>query len=170
MLSYSTLEVRGGWPIIPASSKLVPGAKSADVALLRQRLALTDDLPAANAEGDAYDDALIAAVKRFQVRHGLEETGSIGPKTLAALNVPVSKRLRQLAASFDRLAAMDFQFGQRYVVVNLPAAFAEAVVGDKVVRRYVDAGWQAGAPVADADDAISPRSISTRPGPFRSAS
>ena len=32
---------------------------------------------------------------------------------------------------------MDFTFGQRYVVVNIPAAFAEAVDGDKVVRRYV---------------------------------
>ena len=76
-------------------------------------------------------------MRHFQARHGLEETGSIGPKTLAALNVPVAKRLRQLAASLDRLAAMDFTFGQRYVVVNLPAAFAEAVDGDKVVRRHV---------------------------------
>ncbi len=49
----------------------------------------------------------------------------------------MSRRVRQLAASLDRLSAMDFQFGQRYVVVNLPAAFAEAVVGDKVVRRHV---------------------------------
>ena len=57
------------------------------------------------------DDALAAAVRRFQARHGLEQTGSIGPKTLAALNVPVTKRLRQLAASLDRLAAMDFTFG-----------------------------------------------------------
>ena len=32
---------------------------------------------------------------------------------------------------------MDFHFGQRYVVVNLPAAFAEAVEGNKVVRRHV---------------------------------
>jgi len=54
---------------------------------------------------------------------------------LAALNVPVGKRLRQLVASLDRLVAMDVQFGQRYVVVNLPAASAEA--GDEVVRRYV---------------------------------
>ena len=61
----------------------------------------------------------------------------MGPRTLAALNVPVGRRLRQLAASLDRLTLMDFQFGQRYVVVNLPAAFAEAVEGDKVARRYV---------------------------------
>jgi L,D-transpeptidase YcbB len=137
MLSYTVLEVQGGWPTLPANAKLAPGAKGADVALLRQRLAMTEDLPADKAEGDVYDDAVVAAVKFFQGRHGLEETGSVGAKTLAALNVPVGKRLRQLAASLDRLAVMDFKFGQRYVVVNLPAAFAEAVEGDKVVHRYV---------------------------------
>ena len=91
----------------------------------------------ANAQGDVFDDAVAAAVRAFQFRHGTEESGSVGPKTLAALNVPVGKRLRQLAASLDRVAAMDVKFGQRYVVVNLPAAFAEAVEGNKVVHRYV---------------------------------
>jgi L,D-transpeptidase YcbB len=137
MLSYTVIEVQGGWPTLPANAKLAPGAKGPDVALLRRRLAMTDDLPAEQASGDVYDDAVVAAVKYFQGRHGLEETGSVGAKTLAALNVPVGKRLRQLAASLDRLSVMDFSFGQRYVVVNLPAAFAEAIEGDKVVRRYV---------------------------------
>jgi L,D-transpeptidase YcbB len=137
LLSYSALEVQGGWPTLPANAKLDPGSKGPDVALLRERLAITEDLPADKANGDVYDEAVVAAVKYFQGRHGLEETGSVGAKTLAALNVPVGKRLRQLAASLDRLALMDFKFGQRYVVVNLPAAFAEAVEGDKVVRRYV---------------------------------
>jgi murein L,D-transpeptidase YcbB/YkuD len=137
MLSYSVLEVQGGWLALPANAKLAPGSKGPDVALLRQRLAVTEDLPADRAEGDVYDEAVVAAVKFFQGRHGLEETGAIGPKTLAALNVPVGRRLRQLAASLDRLAAMDLTFGQRYVVVNLPAAFAEAVEGNKVVHRYV---------------------------------
>ncbi len=32
---------------------------------------------------------------------------------------------------------MNFSFGQRYVVVNIPGAtFAEAIEDDKVVRRY----------------------------------
>jgi murein L,D-transpeptidase YcbB/YkuD len=137
MLSYSTLDVRGGWPMLPATAKLAPGAKGPEVELLRRRLALTDDLPADKAAGDLYDETLTAAVRRFQARHGLEETGSVGPKTLAALNVPVGKRLRQLAASFDRLSAMDFHFGQRYVVVNLPAAVAEAVEGNRVARRHI---------------------------------
>ena len=138
MLSYTVLEVQGGWPTLPASAtKLVPGAKSPDVLTLRRRLAMSDDLAADRVDIDVYDDELAAAVKHFQGRHGLEETGAIGPRTLAALNVPVGKRLRQLAASVDRLSLMDFQFGQRYVVVNLPAAYAEAVDGDKVTRRYV---------------------------------
>ena len=31
---------------------------------------------------------------------------------------------------------MDFVFAERYVVVNIPAAFVEAVSHDKVERRY----------------------------------
>jgi L,D-transpeptidase YcbB len=137
LLSYSAIEVRGGWPTVPASAKLAPGGSGSEVAVLRERLVISDDLAPEHIRGETYDANVAAAVRRFQARHGLEETGAIGPRTLAALNVPVGKRVRQLAASLDRLSAMDFQFGQRYVVVNLPAAFAEAVVGDKVVRRHV---------------------------------
>jgi murein L,D-transpeptidase YcbB/YkuD len=136
MLSYAAIEVRGGWPTLPKGT-LEPGTQGPNVALLRKRLAVTDDLPAEVAEGDAYDMMLTEAVKRFQVRHGLPETGTVGPQTLEALNVPVGKRLRQLAASLDRLNGMGFLFGQRYVVVNIPAAVAEAVEDGKVARRYV---------------------------------
>jgi murein L,D-transpeptidase YcbB/YkuD len=137
MLSYTALEVQGGWPTLPANAKLAPGVKGPDVVLLRRRLVITEDLAAASAQGEVYDDVLAAAVRQFQFRHGLAETGSVGPRTLVALNVPVQKRLRQLAASLDRLAAMDVKFAQRYVVVNLPAAFAETIESDKVVHRYV---------------------------------
>jgi murein L,D-transpeptidase YcbB/YkuD len=136
MLSYAAIEVRGGWPTL-AKVNLAPGASGPEVAKLRARLAITDDLPAEVADGDEYDMMLTEGVKRFQTRHGLPETGSVGPQTLEALNVPVSARLRQLAASLDRLNGMGFTFGQRYVVVNIPAAVAEAVEGGKVTRRYV---------------------------------
>ena len=136
MLSYSALEVRGGWPQV-AKVNLNPGDKGDHVARLRQRLAVTEDLPVEVAAGDAYDTMLTEAVKRFQARHGLPETGSVGPQTIEALNVPVKTRIRQLAASLDRLYGMNFTFGQRYVVVNIPAAVAEAVEDGKVARRYV---------------------------------
>jgi len=134
-LSYSDIAVRGGWPDIPSEAKFASGAQGAHDELLRKRLIISGDLAAEKASGP-YDDALADAVKRFQVRHGLAPTGTMTPRTLAALNVSVHKRIKQLEASLERLGQMNFPFGQRYVVVNIPATFAEAIEDDKVVRRY----------------------------------
>ena len=134
-LSYSDLAVRGGWPMISADAKFALGVQGPNDDLLRQRLLISGDLAADKATGP-YDDVVAEAVKRFQVRHGLAATGTVTPRTIAALNVPVQKRIKQLEASLERIENMNFGFGKRYVVVNLPAAFAEAVEDDHVVRRY----------------------------------
>jgi murein L,D-transpeptidase YcbB/YkuD len=134
-LSYGDLAVRGGWPAIPADARFALGTAGPNDDLLRQRLIISGDLDPEKASGP-FDDFLADSVKAFQHRHGLAPTGTVTPRTLAALNVPVQKRIRQLEASLERLANMDFAFGPRYVVVNLPATFAEAIENDKVVRRY----------------------------------
>jgi murein L,D-transpeptidase YcbB/YkuD len=134
-LSYSDIAVRGGWPTIPSDAKFALGAAGPNDELLRKRLIITGDLAPEKAAG-AFDAEVAEAVKRLQVRHGLAPTGTVTPRTLAAMNVPVQKRIKQLEASLERLANMNFSFGRRYVVVNIPATFAEAVEEDKVVRRY----------------------------------
>src|ERR1700742_2509134 len=134
-LSYSDIAVRGGWPTIPADAKFAIGSAGANDDLLRKRLIISGDLADTKSSG-AYDSDVAEAVKRFQVRHGLAATGTVTPRTIAAMNVSVQKRIKQLEASLERLEQTNFQFGQRYVVVNLPATFAEAVENDKVVRRY----------------------------------
>lgn len=132
---YRTIAAKGGWPLIPASAKYAAGAEGPDVELLRRRLVITGDLFTVESSGP-YNDDLIAGVKRYQLRNGLLATGLVGPRTLAALNVPVEKRIQQLEASLQRMQAIGFKFGERYVVVNIPAAYAEAIEGDKVARRY----------------------------------
>jgi murein L,D-transpeptidase YcbB/YkuD len=134
-LSYSDIAVRGGWPTIPADAKFASGVQGPHDELLRQRLIVSGDLAADKATG-AYDGALADAIKRFQLRHGLAATGTMTPRTIAALNISVHERIRQLEASLERLANINFSFGPRYVVVNIPATFAEAIEDDKVVRRY----------------------------------
>jgi L,D-transpeptidase YcbB len=134
-LSYSDLAVRGGWPDIPTNAKFAAGVAGPHDELLRKRLIVSGDLAADKSSGP-YDEVLSEAVKRFQARHGLAPTGLVTPRTIAAMNVPVQKRIRQLEASLERLEDMTFSFGERYVVVNIPAAFAEAVENDAVVRRY----------------------------------
>ena len=136
LLSYSAIQVRGGWPALPVDAKLAPGASGPEVALLRRRLVISDDMPPEQEAGDIYDASVSGGVRRFQMRHGLEGTGSVDAKTLRALNVPVVHRIKQLEASLERLLGMDFTFAERYVVVNIPAAFVEAVSHDKVERRY----------------------------------
>jgi murein L,D-transpeptidase YcbB/YkuD len=136
LLSYADIQVRGGWPALPPDVKLASGASGPEVALLRKHLVITGDMPA-NAELSAsYDDAVVEGVKKFQLRHGLDASGSVGPQTVKALNVPVPDRIKQLEASLERLRGLDFIFAERYVVVNIPAAFVEAIANGKVERRY----------------------------------
>src|ERR1700677_1449260 len=134
-LSYSDIAVRGGWPTIPADAKFAIGVAGPDDDLLRRRLIVSEDLATDKASGP-FDETVAEAIKHFQVRHGMAATGTVTPRTLAALNISIQKRIRQLEASLERLENTNFQFGQGYVVVNLPAAFAEAVENDTVVRRY----------------------------------
>ncbi|MGL4496995.1 MAG: L,D-transpeptidase family protein, partial [Beijerinckiaceae bacterium] len=129
---YLRIVETGGWPTVPAA--LSPGAKSPAVRQLQIRLAISGDMN--GPETGVYDAATVEAVKHFQVRHGLKATGIVAGATLTAMNVSAQTRFRQLAASARRLALSQFPFGERYVVVNIPAAVAETIENGRVVRRY----------------------------------
>ena len=85
------------------------------------------DIDASLAATDAFTDRTTEALKKFQARHGLSLTGTVGNLTLKAMNVPIEARLRALTASLERLKNNGFVFANRYVVVNIPGAVAEAV-------------------------------------------
>jgi murein L,D-transpeptidase YcbB/YkuD len=134
---YAAIDAAGGWPEI--ANPAGPRSKGPAVVDLRRRLAIEGDLDRAAAEGLsalAWDAGLTAAVRRFQARMGLRPTGIVAGATLKALNVPASVRAQELAASARRLADLTFPFGERYVVVNLPATAVEAVENGAVVHRY----------------------------------
>ena len=133
---YAAIVDAGGWPTDIVN--LRPGAKGPAVAELRRRLAIEGDLAAdSGAPNPEWDDWLTAGVKHFQERMGLRQTGIVSGATLKAINVPASVRFRELASSAQRLAGVNFTFGDRYVAVNLPSAQVEAVEGGKVVHHYI---------------------------------
>jgi murein L,D-transpeptidase YcbB/YkuD len=115
----------GSWGVVPEGPTLEPGMIDPRVAMLRARLDASNDPEevrlAAVASGapELYDDDLKAAVLRFQERHGLAPDGRVGPKTLAALNVPIEQRIRQMVLNLERRRWMPDDRGQRYVFVNL---------------------------------------------------
>ena len=63
---------------------------------------------------------MVAGVKRFQDRHGLVSDGVIGKGTVAALNVPIARRIRQLVLTMERLRWIPDLEGERFIVVNIP--------------------------------------------------
>ena len=135
---YRAIADAGGWAAVPSEiTRAKAGDKGRHVAALRARLIASDDLSADLVGGDVLDEATQVAIRRFQDRHGLPDTGLVGPRTLLELNVPVAARVRQLQASANRLMGSKFPFGDRYVAVNIPAATVEAVQGGMVAKRYV---------------------------------
>ncbi len=119
---YRKIEAAGGWPAIPAGSKLRPGAMDPRVPLLRQRLLLEGELQFSPlSEQRLYDQALRYALERFQLRHGLTPDGVLGPLTLAELNVPLSRRIAQIKLNMERWRWLPEQFGHRHIIVNISA-------------------------------------------------
>ena len=116
---YRELARQGGWPTLPENIKLKAGSRGSVVDTLRQRLRISGDLTIGTAAGEPFDLLLDAAVRRFQRRHGLPDDGVVGPRTLAALNVPVDERIRQLELNLERWRWLPEELGERHIQVNI---------------------------------------------------
>lgn len=141
---YREIANRGGWPALPAS--LAKGARGVGVVLLRNRLAAEGDLALpqdsqASPGTDQFDEAMVVAVARFQKRHGLEPTGKLDKETLAELNVPVERRIRQIELNLERWRWLPSSLGDRYILVNVPEYRMELIEnGRKAVDMAVVVG------------------------------
>jgi murein L,D-transpeptidase YcbB/YkuD len=127
---YRRIAAQGGWRSVPAGPTLKPGMTDPRVAALRRRLAASGDLTArGNAASLTYDATVETAVRQFQRRHGLTGDGVAGKATLAAMNVPVGRRIDQIRANLERA---------RWVLHDLPAAFVLVDIAGFKVRFYRD--------------------------------
>lgn len=108
---------------LPHGRTIHPGEPYEGAEQLREMLVALGDSPPGDIPVPApvYDSMLAAAVVRFQERHGLAEDGILGRHTLAALNVPLPWRVRQLELALERLRRLPSFEGERLIVVNVPA-------------------------------------------------
>ncbi len=122
---YRDIARAGGWPALPLS----PTANSGDttMSLLRQRLAFEDSA------ADASESGLADAVKRFQLRHGIDPDGLAGPRTIEALNVSADDRANQILANMERWRWMPRQLEAVRVVVNVPDDRLVVVANGRIV-------------------------------------
>ncbi|MDB5949577.1 MAG: murein L,D-transpeptidase [Massilia sp.] len=110
-------------PAVSSSRAIEAGASYAGARELGARLALLGDLAPelAGTQADTYSADLAQALKRFQERHGLGADGKLGPRTLAALNVPLAARVRQIELSLERLRWLPDLSAGPFIAVNLPS-------------------------------------------------
>lgn len=135
---YAYLVQKGGWPSVPSTGPrtMQVGTKHNDVTALRQRLIASGDLRQSAGLSKTFDSYVDFAVRRFQERHGVNADGVVGKLTRSMLNVPAGVRLRQLETNLIRLRSMSGFLGERYVMVNIPAAEIEAVENGRIRSRH----------------------------------
>ena len=115
---YRGIANEGGWPSVPGQSEIKLNGKDDRLNPLIKRLVFEDPILAAIGKPSMTE--LRDAVKRFQVRNGLDDNGRVTSETLGALNVPASIRVAQIAANMERWRWMPRTFEPRYIAVNVP--------------------------------------------------
>ena len=134
LIHYLELQKNGGWAHVAFEGVLKPGEAHDAVPLLRERLLITGDYGRCSSkESNVYGECLKEAIVHFQKRHGLEYEGIIGKKTMAALNVPIEKRIAQMRLNLDRIKWLNERNNKRHIMINIPA-FTLFFEEDKALR------------------------------------
>ncbi|HUO60149.1 MAG TPA: L,D-transpeptidase family protein [Candidatus Acidoferrales bacterium] len=112
---------------------------------LAQLLHIFGDLPEnieVPAGSQKYTADLVAAVKHFQIRHGLRADGYIDPDTLSELNVPLKARIEQMRLALERFRWFRFQRSEPILVINVPGfrLYALDERGEVALSMTVDVG------------------------------
>ncbi len=134
MAHYRLLAQHPAWSVplpMPAGKKLERGQTYPALDTLTSRLIALGDRSIDTQVPLEYNDTLQASIRAFQVRHGLETDGIIGPATLRQLNVSPAQRLEQMALTLERLRWTPLQSHQRMIVVNVPEFVLRAYETDQ---------------------------------------
>jgi L,D-transpeptidase YcbB len=137
MLKAYTAAVEQGvdWPVINQGSVLKPGQSDARVPKVRDLLTLTGDYSGPDSASPSYDNSLATAVKKFQLRHGLEAKGLFGKQTVVAMNAPPEERRKQIILNMERWRWMPDNLGDEHFMVNIAAYELQWVVSNHEVER-----------------------------------
>lgn len=117
LANYEKIRDAGGWPKLVAAS--APTA-------VRARLTIED-------KGVTATEKLADAIQRAQRRYGLNPTGQLDARTLAALNVPVADRIAAIMANMERWRWLPRELPVNRVQVNIAAAVLTVFEGDAPV-------------------------------------
>ncbi|MBC7915099.1 MAG: L,D-transpeptidase family protein [Pyrinomonadaceae bacterium] len=86
---------------------------------IKHRLELLGDIKALN-NTEVFNHRMEIAIRNFQARHGLEETGTVNADLIKMLNVPLDTRINQMRINMERLQKEKTGNTGRRIVANIP--------------------------------------------------
>lgn len=122
---YRDIHKNGGWDTIAIDPKLKsykPGDTAQAILQIRGRLLITGELTENN-KSNLYDEPLVEAINKFQVRSGKNPQPAITPALIKTMNIPVSEQIRKIVVNMERWRwiSPDFANAKEYIFVNIPS-------------------------------------------------
>ena len=121
---------------IEISANLKPNDADKSVILVKKRLAYWKDMKMPDSLTPIYDQAMLDAVKKFQLRHGLQPDGIIGKGTLAELNTSKEIRKKQIIANLERWRWFPKSMGEHYIIINIPEYKLHTIFKNDTTRTH----------------------------------
>ena len=127
--AYRQIAAQGGWPQLRAGVRLRLGPQAQ---VLHQRLLIGGDLEPQEGVGEMQ---LVQALRTFQRRHGLDDSGQVDAATLKELNIPVEERIAQIELNMERWRWLPRHQGTRYMLVRIADFELDVVEDGEVVHN-----------------------------------
>ena len=119
LIDYRVLDAKEKWAPIVAGKSFIPGDSSMVIAQVKTRLYKLGDYKG-DTLNNSFTGALLEAIKQFQQRLGLKIDGLPNKETIAALNVSLKDRIKQILVNMERSRWLPAFVNTDYIAVNIP--------------------------------------------------
>lgn len=107
-----------------------------EVEEVKRRLMHWGDLAETDTLTPVFDHQTMDALKTFQSRYGLDETGLLDSETVKALNTEKEKLIQIVVANLERWRWYPRHLGANYVLVNIPDFSLIVVSSNDTVQKH----------------------------------
>ncbi len=119
LTKYRSMLEQGEWDDIPTGKTIRTGMTDPRLPLICNHLQRSGDLASIPDQCTVYTQQIEAAVTLFQHRFQLEPDGVIGKKTVAALNIPISRLVRKIIINMERWRWLPHSLNGKRIFVNI---------------------------------------------------
>lgn len=118
---YTAIAKKGNWDSIPVDKKkkYKKGDNSPVIAVIKHRLQASGELDGQDTTG-VFDDALEAAVNKFEATHGHTPKGIITDTLVREMNVPAITIVEKILINMERMRWIPPVPEGRLIMVNIP--------------------------------------------------